>query len=203
MFWPEPNAGPVIENKTRPLRLFLRHSRPVTAPDGLNPILAHRHATVVEHGRHPAVAVAAIVRCNQNNVPCQFILVGLQRWYVFLRPTWLPENPAGCASAQVISILRSINSLLAPLGAYKSPSAIFFGTCFSSDRSAPNSLAGCRNVLALTLKHLDLPQFRDDLFGSQPRLLRRLSTFLAIVSKFAWFRKWSSPKVAVNSTWLG
>ena len=80
MFRSEPDAGPVIEPKTRSFRLLLRYSQPLTAPDALNPFLAHRHATVVEHGRHPTVDVAAIVRCNQNNVPGQFILVGLQRW---------------------------------------------------------------------------------------------------------------------------
>jgi len=52
----------------------LRYSQPLTAPDALNPVLAHFHATVFKHGRHPAVAVAAIVRSNQNNVPGQFIL---------------------------------------------------------------------------------------------------------------------------------
>jgi hypothetical protein len=49
---------------------------------------------------NPAVAVAAIVRSNQNNILGQFILVGLQRWYVSLRPTWLPDNPAGVAFGQ-------------------------------------------------------------------------------------------------------
>jgi hypothetical protein len=116
-FRSKPDTGSVIELKTRPLRLFLRYFQPLTPPNALNPVLAHYHATVVEHGRHPAVAVTAIVRCNQDNVPGQFILVGLQRRNVSLRPTWLPDNPAGVAFAQVIVILRCINSLPAPLGA--------------------------------------------------------------------------------------
>jgi hypothetical protein len=111
MFRPEPDTGSVIEPKTRPLRLFLRYFQPLTPPNALNPVLAHYYATVVEHGCHPAVAVAAVVRCNQDNVPGQFILVGLQRGSVSLRPTWLPNNPAGCALTQVIFILRCINSL--------------------------------------------------------------------------------------------
>ncbi len=36
-----------------------------------------------EHGRHPAIAVAATIQCNQNNVPGPFILVWLQRWNVY------------------------------------------------------------------------------------------------------------------------
>jgi hypothetical protein len=52
-----------------------------------------------------------------------------------------------------------------------------------------NLLAGCRNALALTLRCLDLSQLRDDLLGSQPLLLHRLSPFQAIFSQFAWFRK--------------
>jgi hypothetical protein len=109
----------------------------------LDPVLAHDNATVVEHGRHPAVTVAAIVRDDQNNVPGQLILVGRQRWNASLRSPWLPDNPAGCAFAQVISVLRCINSLPAPLGAYKFrwrgplvPFAISFRICFSSERLA-------------------------------------------------------------------
>ncbi len=136
MFRPEPDAGPVIEPKTRSFRLLLRYSQPLMAPDALNPVLAYRHATVVEYGRHPTVTVAAVVRCNQDNVPGQFFLIGLQCANVSLRSTWLPDNPAGSALAQVITALRCINSLPASLGAYKFPSAMSFRTCFSSDRSS-------------------------------------------------------------------
>ena len=53
-------------------------------------------------------------------------------------------------------------------------------------------LTGCRNALALTLQHLNLPQLRYDLLSSQPLLRRRLAPFQAIFSQFAWFRKCQS-----------
>lgn len=59
--------------------LRLRYSQPLTSPDALNPPLAERPATVVELGRHRTVALAAIVRCDQNSGRGQLILVGLQR----------------------------------------------------------------------------------------------------------------------------
>jgi hypothetical protein len=58
--------------------------------------------------------------------------------------------------------------------------ALLSQTCF---------LAGCGNALAVALQHLNLPQLRNDLLGSQPFLRHRFSPFQAIFSQFARFRK--------------
>lgn len=92
MFRSKPDAGAVIKPKRRPFWLPSRYSQLRTAPDALNPVLAHRHTTRFEQGSRPAAAVAAIVRCNKNDVLGQLILIRLQRWNVSLRPTRLPNN---------------------------------------------------------------------------------------------------------------
>jgi hypothetical protein len=58
---PKPDAGSVIEPKPASLWLLLWHLQSLAAPDALNPILANLNAASVQQGRHPAVAIAAIL----------------------------------------------------------------------------------------------------------------------------------------------
>ena len=87
---------------------------------------------------YPAIAVAAIGRGKQYNVPGQIILVGLLRRNISVRSPQLADNPPGRASAELVLLASRIDSLLR---AYKFPAAMSFKTCFSSERSATNFLS--------------------------------------------------------------
>jgi hypothetical protein len=47
----------------------LRYFQPLTAPDALDPVLADLDPTLVQQSRHPAVAVAAVLRGKLDDVP--------------------------------------------------------------------------------------------------------------------------------------
>ena len=99
----------------------MRDLQPLAAPDALNPVLAHLEPGVVEQGRHPAIAVAAILGGEIDNVLGQLIFIGLARGNVSLRSPWLPDDPAGLSLAQTIPVPSCRDRLPAPLGAYNFP----------------------------------------------------------------------------------
>jgi len=94
---------------------------PLTAPDALNPVLANLDPGVVEQGRHPAIAVAAILGRQIDDALGQLIFIGLARGNVSLRSPWLPDDPAGLSLAQTVPLLSCRDRLPAPLGAYNFP----------------------------------------------------------------------------------
>ena len=61
IFRPQPDARSVIEPEAGSFGLFLWDLQPLTAPDALNPVLANLNAPVVQQGRHPPIAIAAIL----------------------------------------------------------------------------------------------------------------------------------------------
>src|SRR5206468_3606526 len=92
---PKPDAGSIIEPKPASLWLLLRHLQPLAAPDALNPILANLNAACVQQGRHPAIAVTAILRGKEDDIPRQLIFIRLERGNIALCSPWLPDDPAG------------------------------------------------------------------------------------------------------------
>ena len=101
--------------------MLLRDFQPLTAPDALNPVLAHIDPGVVKEGRHSTIAVAAILGREIDNVLGQLIFIGLARGNVSLRSPWLPDDPAGLSLAQTVPLLSCRDRLPAPLGAYNFP----------------------------------------------------------------------------------
>ena len=154
VFRPQAHAGAIVEAEPGSLGLLLRHFQPLTAPDALDPILAHLNAIFVQQGRDAAVAVPAILGGKVEDVAGQLILVWLERGKASLRSTRLPDDPAGQSLAQPILLPSRIDRLPAPFGAYKFPEAMSLRTCFSSDRSATSflsrlfSLSNCFSRLA-------------------------------------------------------
>ena len=109
-------AEPISEPEPGSFGLLLRDFRPLTAPYALNPVPAHHHAAVIEHGRRPAVAVTAIVRGKYHDVTGQLILIRLQCWSVSLRSPVLPDHPAGATLAEIVLLTSCIDGLPASLG---------------------------------------------------------------------------------------
>ena len=151
---PQANAAAIFEPEPGSLGLLLRHFQPLTAPDALDPILAHLNAIFVQQGRDTAVAIPAILGGEVDNVAGQIILVGLKRGKVSLRSPRLPDDPASQTFAQPVLLPSRIDRLPAPFGAYKFPDAMSLRTCFSSDRSATSffnrlfSFSNCLSRLA-------------------------------------------------------
>jgi len=150
----QPKARSVSQPEPTSLGLLLRDFQPLATPDALNPILSHIDPALVEQRRHPAIAVTAILRGKFDDVVGQLIFLGLSRGNVSLRPSRLPDDPAGLSLAQPVPMPSRLNCLPASLGAYNFPWAISRSTCFSNDRSAtsffsrPFSSSSCFSRLA-------------------------------------------------------
>jgi hypothetical protein len=91
----------------------------LTAPDALDPVLAHLNAIFVQQGRDTAVAVPAILGGEVDDVAGQLILVWLERGEVSLRSPRLPDDPVSQPFAQPVLLPSRIDRLPAPFGAYK------------------------------------------------------------------------------------
>ena len=154
MLGTQPDARSVGQPEPTSLGLLLRDLQPLATPDALNPILANLDPALVEQRRHPAIAVTAILRSEFDDVVGQLIFLGLLRGDVSLRPSRLPDDPAGLSLAQPVPVPSRLNCLPASLGAYNFPWAISRSTCFSNDRSAtsffsrPFSSSSCFSRLA-------------------------------------------------------
>ena len=154
VLWAQPNAGAVIEPQPAPPRLLLRYFQPLATPDALNPVPADLDPALVQQSRHPAVAVAAVLRGKLDDVAGEFVLAGLERGNISLGSPRLPDDPAGLSLAQPVLLPSRLDRLPAPLGAYNVPRARSERTCFSSDRSAtsffnrPFSSSSCFRRLA-------------------------------------------------------
>lgn len=154
MLGTQPDARSVGQPEPTSLGLLLRDLQPLATPDALNPILANPDPALVEQRRHPAIAVTAILRSEFDDVVGQLIFLGLLRGDVSLRPSRLPDDPAGLSLAQPVLVPSCLDRLPASLRAYNFPWAISRRTCFSSDRSAtsffsrPFSSSSCFSRLA-------------------------------------------------------
>ena len=91
---PKPHAGAVIEPEPPFLRLLARHLQPLPAPDALDPLDVHRPAGGPQHGRDPAVAIAAILCGQRDDVGGQRRVIGAPFRRLSLRRAMLPQHPA-------------------------------------------------------------------------------------------------------------
>jgi hypothetical protein len=88
----------------------------------------------------PAIAIASVLGCQRDNRSRQRIFVSSDDGGVSLRSAVLSDDPAGVAFREAVLLPNALDSLPAPLGAYKFPEATSLSTCFSSDRSATKRL---------------------------------------------------------------
>lgn len=97
MLRPQPDTGSVVKPESPALGLLLWNLEPLSSPDPLHSLVVHRPAGPMQHRRDPAIAIAAILGSEGNDVgsQCRFILAGL--WELALSGSMLSQNPA-CAS---------------------------------------------------------------------------------------------------------
>ena len=91
---PKPDARTVIQPETAPFGLFLRNFQPLTPPDPFDRFDVHHPARTVQHHRDAAIAVAAILDGERDDVGGQSRVIIRCRRNLALRGAVLTENPA-------------------------------------------------------------------------------------------------------------
>jgi len=79
ILWPQPDAGPVRQPQSPPFRLLTGYFEPLAPPDPLHPAIAHRPARLTQQGSNLAIAIAAVL-------PSQFNDVGRQSFGIVTAP---------------------------------------------------------------------------------------------------------------------
>ena len=94
---PELDAGAVVQPETTALRLPGGHLQPLASPDPLDPLVVDEPAGPAQQLGDLAVAVAAILLGQFDDVGCQplFIITALR--YLALRRAMLAERRTGTA----------------------------------------------------------------------------------------------------------
>ena len=90
----EPHTGAVIQPETPLPGLLARHFEPLQTPDALDPLDVHRPAGRPQHRRDPAVAVAAILRGERDDVGGERRIVGPPFRRLSLCRAMLPQHAA-------------------------------------------------------------------------------------------------------------
>ena len=101
---PQPHTGPIVQPQSPSWPLFLRHFQSFSPPDPLHPILAHRPTSLVQLDGNPPVAVAAVLTGQGNNRSGQLVFVRSVNPLVALRPSPLPQQPAGMPLGKLIDL---------------------------------------------------------------------------------------------------
>ena len=92
---PKPDAGTVVEPEPPPLWLSGRNLQPLPPPDPLHPLAVDLPARMPQQRRDPAVAVAAILGGQRDDIGGEPHLVVGRAWRLALRGAVLAENLAG------------------------------------------------------------------------------------------------------------
>ena len=94
IFRPKPDARTVVQPQPPALRLLVRHFQPLPSPDALDPLDVHNPASLMQHRRDAAIAIAAILESECRDVGGQRRLIIRGLGYLALCGTMLTENPA-------------------------------------------------------------------------------------------------------------
>ena len=90
----QPQAGPVIEPETAPLRLLAWYSQPFTSPEPFDPVETNAPPLTSQQPMNAAVTVSAILRRQGNDRSGQYIFARTAPWDLALGRTVLPQNAA-------------------------------------------------------------------------------------------------------------
>jgi hypothetical protein len=99
---PKTDARSVMEPQTTAFGLLLRNLQPLTPPDPLNPLVVDQPACLIpQHPRNLAIAVAAVLASQHDDVGGQPLLVFRAPQYLTLRRAMLAERRTGPALRDV------------------------------------------------------------------------------------------------------
>ena len=95
---PKTDARSVMQPQTTAFGLLLRNLQPLTPPDPLNPLVVDYPACLIpQHPRNLAIAIAAILSGQLNDVGGQPLLVFRAPQYLTLRRAMLAERRTSAA----------------------------------------------------------------------------------------------------------
>jgi hypothetical protein len=97
VFGAKTDAGSVGEPETASLRLFVRDFQPFATPDALDPFVVHQPAGSAQQFGDLAIAVAAILASELDDVGRQPLLLGTALRDPALRRAMLTERRTGTA----------------------------------------------------------------------------------------------------------
>jgi len=133
---PKPDAGSIVQPKSTPLGLSLRHLQALLTPDPLHTLGIHMPALTAQQGRDPTVAVAAILAGQFDNRFGKRRLVVGDFGYMPLGRARLTKNTAGPTFGNTECLLNMMHAAPTTLGAQKFPEAASFRISLSRVRSA-------------------------------------------------------------------
>jgi|SRR5215471_13588050 len=114
-FWPQPNAGPIVEPEPSTWLLFGGNLEALTTPDPLDTVFAHVPPRPLQQGSDPPVTVTSILAGQSDNRLGQWGFVASLRRLVPLGPTRLAHQLASVPFTQ--SLFPSVlNGQATPLG---------------------------------------------------------------------------------------
>jgi len=112
------DARSVMEPQTTAFGLLLGNLQPLTPPDPLNPLVVDDPACLApQHPRNLAIAVAAILSGQRDDVGGQPLLVFKAPRYLALRRAMLAERRTGAALGYVKLTLDMLDASTAARGA--------------------------------------------------------------------------------------
>jgi hypothetical protein len=97
IFRAQPDARTIVQPQSSALWLLLRHLKPFTPPDALNPLAVHMPACVTQERCHTPIAITTILACQLDNVCGQGFLVIRPARNFTLRRLVLAQNAADAA----------------------------------------------------------------------------------------------------------
>ena len=117
MLRPQPDAGAVRQPKPAAFRLLLRDLQPLPLPDPLDPLVADQPAGITQQGGDLAIAVAAVLPGQFDDVGGQpFLIVPAPR-DLALRRAMLPERRTGAALGDMQMVSDMLDAGAAARGA--------------------------------------------------------------------------------------
>ncbi len=110
-FGSQTDARPVVQPEPSFLSLLLRHFKPLTPPDPLDPLMVHTPACVVEQTGDCPVAIAAILARQLDDVCGQLTFIAPALWNLSLLRTVLTKSAASAAFGYAEVLPDLINAL--------------------------------------------------------------------------------------------
>lgn len=133
--WPQPDARSVIEPEPALLRLLLRDLQPLPPPNSFDAFDVHHPTGVPQQSGDPAIAIAAVLGGERDDVGGESRLINRRRWNLALCGSMLTKNTTRKAFGDAMLGNDMIHAGSAAGGAYQFPEAASFRINFSSVRS--------------------------------------------------------------------
>jgi len=117
VFRPKTDARSVMKPQTTAFGLLLRNLQPLTPPDPLDTLVVDKPARPPQQSSNLAVAVAAVLASQRDDVGGQPLLVFRAPRYLALRRAMLAERRTGAALGYVKLTLDMLDASTAARGA--------------------------------------------------------------------------------------